>query len=157
MEGVKERLIQFLAYKKLGQAAFEKTVDLSNGFVNNIGDSIRSKSIKKISDVYPDLNIAWLIVGEQGGEMLISQKQQKTQPKPGLAELIGVLENQNDILRQGFNLDDAKRTIEAGPESPRPEAPNVSPPGSGSGIQMPVKSRKHVNKDSGHEADKSHS
>lgn len=43
---------------------------LSTGFVNNIGDSIRRTSLDKISSIYPDLNIAWLLTGV--GDMLTS-------------------------------------------------------------------------------------
>lgn len=64
----KERLIKFLNYISISQRKFEESVGLSNGFVNNIGDSIRVRSLEKISSVYPDLNTAWLLTGE--GSML---------------------------------------------------------------------------------------
>lgn len=64
----KERLISFLAYVRISQGGFEKKVGLSTGFVNNVGDSIRKKSLDKISAVYPDLNTAWLLTGT--GDML---------------------------------------------------------------------------------------
>lgn len=66
----KERLISFLAYIGISQGGFEKKVGLSTGFVNNIGDSIRRTSLDKISSIYPDLNIAWLLTGV--GDMLTS-------------------------------------------------------------------------------------
>ena len=59
----KERLISFLAYKKISQGKFESETGLSTGFVNNVGDSIRKSSIEKISRVYPELNYAWLLTG----------------------------------------------------------------------------------------------
>lgn len=64
----KDRLVQFLASISMGQGSFEKYVGLSNGFVNNVGDSIRKKSLEKISLKYPELNTSWLITGV--GEML---------------------------------------------------------------------------------------
>ena len=47
---------------------FAKNVGLSNGFVNNIVNSIQPKTIDKITKCYTDLNAAWLLTGE--GEML---------------------------------------------------------------------------------------
>ncbi|GAB6121138.1 hypothetical protein [Dysgonomonas termitidis] len=66
----KERLIQFLSYLGISQGKFEDSVNLSTGFVNNVGDSIRKKSLDKITDIYPELNTAWLLTGQ--GEMLKS-------------------------------------------------------------------------------------
>lgn len=67
---VKERLISYLAYKKMAQAKFEKSIGASNGFVNNIRQSIQPDRLQKIAQTYPDLNIAWLMVGGLGGKML---------------------------------------------------------------------------------------
>jgi phage repressor protein C with HTH and peptisase S24 domain len=67
---MKERLIDFLAYLKIGQLKFEENVGLSRGFVNKVGDSIRVENLNKISKTYPELNINWLKTGE--GEMLKS-------------------------------------------------------------------------------------
>ena len=68
----KQRLISFLAYLKISQGKFEKKVGLSTGFVNNVGDSIRTASLDKIKSVYPELNTAWLLTGV--GDMLDSEK-----------------------------------------------------------------------------------
>ncbi|MCL6101017.1 MAG: hypothetical protein M1292_00780 [Bacteroidetes bacterium] len=69
---MKKRLIEFLAYLKIGQDKFEKNVGLSRGFVNKVGDSIREKNLDKISSVYPELNISWLKTGN--GSMLIGNE-----------------------------------------------------------------------------------
>ena len=71
MTGVKERVLEFLNYLQLSQGKFEEAVGLSNGFVNNIGDTIRESSIKKIKNRYPDLNEVWLKTGSE--KMLISE------------------------------------------------------------------------------------
>ena len=67
----KERLIKFLDHLNISQGKFEKNVGLSNGYVNNVGESIRRLQLNKISNVYPELNIAWLLTGV--GEMLTTQ------------------------------------------------------------------------------------
>jgi hypothetical protein len=65
---MKERLIKFLTYLKMGQNSFEEKVGLSRGFVNKVGDSIREKNLHKIITHYPELNVNWLKTGE--GSML---------------------------------------------------------------------------------------
>lgn len=67
---LKQRLAEFLAYLKMGQAKFAESVGLSKGFANNVGDSIRTENLQKISMIYPDLNLTWLLTGE--GEMIKS-------------------------------------------------------------------------------------
>lgn len=69
-EGVKERLVAFLKHKKLSQGKFEKSIGASNAFVNNIRQSIQPDRLYKIAMLYPELNIAWLMVGDLGGKML---------------------------------------------------------------------------------------
>lgn len=65
---IKERLAEFLSYKKIGQDKFGKIVGVSRGWANNVGDSIRKTTLDKIKEVFPELNTTWLITGE--GEML---------------------------------------------------------------------------------------
>ena len=79
MTTVKERLTAFLTHKNLSHRAFEQSVGLSNGYVNNIRRSIQPSKIQIIAKQYPELNTGWLLTGE--GEML----------KPGHGELVGEL------------------------------------------------------------------
>lgn len=65
---MKERLIEFLAYLQIGQTRFEEKVGLSRGLINNLKGDVSLKSLKKITDAYPELNESWLCTGE--GEML---------------------------------------------------------------------------------------
>ena len=65
---VKQRLIDYLAYKKIGQKKFAEAVGVSAGYVNAIRKSIQPKTLHKIAMRFPDLNTGWLITGE--GEML---------------------------------------------------------------------------------------
>nr|DAJ64990.1 MAG TPA: SOS-response transcriptional repressor [Caudoviricetes sp.] len=66
---VKSRLIEFLKFKSISQKAFAQSVGVSAGFVNAIRVSIQPKTLEKISNVYPDLNITWLLTGV--GPMLL--------------------------------------------------------------------------------------
>lgn len=65
---VKQRLIEFLKYKKLGQKKFAQIVGISDGYVNAIRVSIQPGVLHKIAMQFPDLNTGWLLTGE--GEML---------------------------------------------------------------------------------------
>ena len=77
---VKERLKIFIKSKNIGQAAFEKAVGLSNGYVNNIRRSIQPDKLQNIARCYPDLNTGWLMTGE--GDMLkIGNKRLTHNPK----------------------------------------------------------------------------
>lgn len=69
-ENVKDRLVSYLKYKKLSQSRFEKSIGMSNGYVNNIRQSIQPDKLLKIAQYYPDLNISWLMIGELGGKMI---------------------------------------------------------------------------------------
>ena len=65
---VKQRLIEYLKYKGIGQNKFEKMAGISNGYISNIKSTPRDEKLTKILQVSPDLNRVWLLTGE--GEML---------------------------------------------------------------------------------------
>lgn len=103
----KDRLLEFLRYKGMGQQKFENSIGMSNGWVNKVGNSIREISLRKIKEVYPELNIAWLISG--AGNMLTGDSE-VTLETPGdnetseeiTAKLIPLL----PIAAQGGSLND---------------------------------------------------
>jgi hypothetical protein len=64
---IRGRIIEYLTSKGLSKYQFYKSTGLSNGFLDKEG-SIGTDSCEKISYVYPDLNILWLITGK--GEMI---------------------------------------------------------------------------------------
>lgn len=66
--GVKERLLQFIDYKKLSATRFCKMCGFSAAYVRNINKGISQRYLKRISDTFLDLNIHWLQTGE--GQML---------------------------------------------------------------------------------------
>ena len=77
-EGVKERLISFLKHKKLSQGKFEKMLGTSNGYVTNIRSSIQPDKLERIASEFPELNISWLMIGEElGGPMLKETKKER--------------------------------------------------------------------------------
>ncbi|WP_126654073.1 hypothetical protein [Chryseobacterium aureum] len=61
---VKERLIKFINEENLSQSKFEKKANLSNGYVNNIKNSISDKIFDfRIHPAFPHLNKIWLFHG----------------------------------------------------------------------------------------------
>ena len=66
--GVKERLLQFIEYKKLSKHRFEMMCGFASRYVSNINKTISPRSLKIISEVFPDLNTHWVATGE--GQML---------------------------------------------------------------------------------------
>lgn len=65
----KERILLFIEHVNISQGAFEKECGISNGYINNIRESIGPKILDKITAKYPELNKIWLLHGE--GEMLL--------------------------------------------------------------------------------------
>ena len=64
----KERIKEFLAFKRIGQNKFAKDCGFSDSLINNSKGSIGSEVLNKISVRWPELNLAWIITGR--GEML---------------------------------------------------------------------------------------
>lgn len=65
---MKERLLKYLEYRKIGQNSFEKSVGWSNGTIYNLTNGIRSDKLASMAKICPDLNLRWLLLGE--GQML---------------------------------------------------------------------------------------
>lgn len=91
-QSVKERLIEFLKHEKISQRAFEISVGLSNGYVNNIRVSIHPNTIQKIVLRYPHINEGWLLTGN--GSML------KTD-----------ITNNNQLNTEGMTIEDELREL----------------------------------------------
>ena len=70
--GIKERLVEYLKIKNIKKVHFEKSINVSNGYVNNIVKNIPYEKLSIIKELYPDLNIDWLQFGE--GEMIKLQE-----------------------------------------------------------------------------------
>lgn len=68
---VKERLVYYLKYKKLGQNKFEKSAGLTVGHISHTKRDFGASVLSKILLAAPDLSRDWLLTGE--GEMLKSE------------------------------------------------------------------------------------
>ena len=68
-ETVKDRLIKFIYSMNLTKSGFEKTVGLSNRYLNQLRSSPSNEKIEQISNSFPQLNRYWLLTGV--GPMLL--------------------------------------------------------------------------------------
>lgn len=82
---LKNRILEFISYKRITNQSFEQLAGLSNGAVNKMGDNTRRSTLDKISNTFPELNRVWLLTGE--GEML----KQKAETTTGNAKEIGAV------------------------------------------------------------------
>ena len=69
-----DRLADFLAYKKLKYKDFEQMVGLGQSSASRLSERSTTRTFKRISDAFPELNIAWLRDGE--GDMLLPRTSQ---------------------------------------------------------------------------------
>lgn len=72
---VKERLKQAISHHKLSVVDFEKKIGVANGYVNSISKSVGIDKLNKIIELFPNINLYWLITGE--GPMILTDEQRK--------------------------------------------------------------------------------
>ena len=94
---VKQRLIEFLAFKGLSQKRFAEVVGVSSGYVNSIRQSIQPKTLHRIAMCFPDLNTGWLLTGN--GDMLV-EKRSSISNTSGI-----VIDGQNRIENSSIHQD----------------------------------------------------
>lgn len=64
---VKSRLKKFVESQKITVTDFEKSIGVSNGYVNSISKNIGIDKICMLLENYPNVNLEWLFTGN--GEM----------------------------------------------------------------------------------------
>lgn len=72
---VKERLIEYLRFKRISQIEFTKKLGVSSTYIGAMRKSIPTPKLQKICELYPDLNRDWLLYGE--GEMIKSSDERQ--------------------------------------------------------------------------------
>lgn len=75
---MKERLLDYLKFRGIGQNAFENLCGLSLGTISKINLGLRGDKLAQIAVACPDLNIRWLLTGD--GEMLKIAKVEQSKP-----------------------------------------------------------------------------
>ena len=99
---VKERLIAFIESKGLTKNKFETKCGLSRRYVSNISQSISPSVSERISLVFPELNMGWVLTGK--GEMLNTEPSsaEPTQPPVDCMKILYTMSN--TISRQEENI-----------------------------------------------------
>ena len=72
---VKERLKEFIKWKKISTSAFCESIGVSNAYISSMRVSIQPDKVQSIALKYPELNIDWLLTG--AGQMIIYGKAKK--------------------------------------------------------------------------------
>lgn len=93
----KERFVEYLKIKGIGQTAFEESAGLSRGAIAK-KTGFSADSIEKIASACPDLDINWLVTGE--GEMMKSNLSKS----PILPLRIKILKYLIYVYAQGMEL-----------------------------------------------------
>lgn len=70
---VKSRLIRLLKEKRMSQTEFARLLGVSPTYIGAMRKSIPEIRLKKVLEIFPDLNRDWLMFGE--GEMLIEEEE----------------------------------------------------------------------------------
>lgn len=117
---VKQRLMQFLKYKKISQGKFEKACHLSNGYINNLKKSITVEKLQNILSAFPELNKDWILSGE--GEMIITETEKLTPteeiPQP-VTECMDCRILQIKLEEKQATIDSLKQQLQQSQESNR--------------------------------------
>lgn len=66
---VKERINEFIKFKKISSRGFESRCGLSNGYLRQLRNSPTVDKMEMILSAFPEINREWLVSGE--GDMLI--------------------------------------------------------------------------------------
>ena len=65
---VKDRILEFIRYKKIPVKQFEEKSQLSNGYVSSMRKGFGTGKLENVLNSFPELNRDWLLHGE--GDML---------------------------------------------------------------------------------------
>jgi hypothetical protein len=108
---VTERLLQFITDKGISRNAFYTKTGIGNGSLDKKG-GMNTQSIEKVLEVYPDLNLYWLITGK--GERTINPaKSERTKERIEDApiELLDVY-RKLDLLRDKLQETEEELNVE---------------------------------------------
>lgn len=63
-DGIKERLLMFIASMKMRKSEFERRCELSNGYINSIKGDIGVLKLTRMVYTFPQLNPFWVATGK---------------------------------------------------------------------------------------------
>lgn len=97
---VKQRLIQFLESQRISKTEFGRMIGVSNAYVMAIKENIPTDKLARIKQVFPDLNISWLLTGE--GNMIAERPAPQTAPTPhdNITHLLTIIDRLTRVNEQ---------------------------------------------------------
>lgn len=98
---VKEKIIQYIEYKKISKNSFEKSIGVSKSYLGNT-KSISADVLNKICIVYSDVSAEWLL-RDQGSMIkttsgMVSEDDQNNSIDMEIKTLLDVIKRQNAII-----------------------------------------------------------
>ena len=93
--GIKDRLLEFVAYTKLSKRKFQERIGVSNSYIQNISEGIGADVLNRITIQFPELNNVWLLTGE--GSMLKTDQELSSSSE---SETITVSREAWDIIKR---------------------------------------------------------
>jgi hypothetical protein len=102
-----DRLYQYIEYKGLSAYAFERSIDISNGYLGKqfrTAGGIGSEILEKIYHQYIDLSLIWLITGE--GKMILPPGKQNRRRETNVAQ-----EDSADYIKTRETIDLLKEHV----------------------------------------------
>lgn len=87
METIKERLNLFVEKQGLTGRAFSASIGKSVSYLGMMKDNISTDILTKIHEVYPQVNISWLLFGE--GDMFVTDSQQQIEHEHVISNEVG--------------------------------------------------------------------
>ena len=101
---VKERVKEYISFKKISEREFCRSINVSGTYVNSIRVSIQPDKLQRIALHFPDLNTEWLLTG--AGKMLkpiVNQNEEKIAPSETKEDILTI----SDLVRALNNISEA--------------------------------------------------
>lgn len=92
---VKERIKLFCETEHITISSFEKKIGVANGYVNSISKSIGIDKLVKLLEIFPNINIEWLLTGN--GEMYKSKTSNEQSERK---DLLKEINDREEIIRK---------------------------------------------------------
>lgn len=92
---VKERIKLFCETEHITISSFEKKIGVANGYVNSISKSIGIDKLVKLLEIFPNMNIEWLLTGT--GEMYKSKTSNEQSERK---DLLKEINDREEIIRK---------------------------------------------------------
>ena len=92
---VKEMIKLFCETEHITISSFEKKIGVANGYVNSISKSIGIDKLVKLLEIFPNMNIEWLLTGT--GEMYKSKTSNEQSERK---DLLKEINDREEIIRK---------------------------------------------------------